>query len=132
MMTSRQETNHQAILQLWNRGIRNAREIHNRTGISLTTVYDNLTKLRQSEMNQRIKGSGQPKKINTNALRALAQFVCWDSSVSTRSLSTRLSLTGLDVSYRTVGKHLTGIGYQKNLPRAMPMLTVNHKLKRVE
>ena len=131
-MTSRQETNRQAILQLWNRGIQNAREIYNRTGISLTTVYDNLTKLQQSGTIQRIEGSGRPKKIDANASRALAQFVCQDSSVSTRSLLTRLSLTGLDVSYRTVGRHLTGIEYQKNLSRAMPMLTVNHKLKRVE
>ena len=61
-MTSRQETNRQAILQLWNRGIRNAREIHNRTGISLTTVYDNLTKLRQSETNQHIERSGGQKR----------------------------------------------------------------------
>jgi len=131
-MTSRQETNCQAILQLWNRGIRNAREIHNRISIFLTTVYDNLTKLRQSGTNQHIEGNGQSKKIDANTSRALVQFVCQDSSVSTRSLSTRLSLIGLDVSYRTVGRHLTGIGYQKNLPRVTPMLTVNHKLKRVE
>jgi len=131
-MTSRQETNRQAILQLWNRGIRNAREIHNRTSISLTTVYDNLTKLRQSRTNQRIEGSGRPKKIDANASRALTQFVRQDSSVSTRSLSTRLSSTGLDVSYRTVERHLIGIEYQKNLLRATLMLTVNHKLKRVE
>ena len=130
-MISRQETNHQAILQLWNRGIRNAREIHNRTGISLTTVYDNLTKLRQFRTNQRIEGSSRLKKIDANVSKALAQFVCRDSSVSTRSLLTRLSSTGLDVSYRTVGRHLVGIGYQKNLLRATPMLTVNHKLNRV-
>jgi len=131
-MTSRQETNRQAILQLWNRGIQNAREIHNRTGISLTTVYDNLTKLQQSGTIQRIEGSGRPKKIDANASRALAQFVRRDSSVSTRTLSTRLSLTGLDVSYRTVGRHLADIGYQKDLPRATLMLTVDHKRKRVE
>ena len=56
-MTSRQETNHQAILQLWNQGIQKAREIHQCTGISLTTVYDNLTKLRESGMIQRVEGS---------------------------------------------------------------------------
>ena len=131
-MTSRQETNCQAILQLWNRDIQNARKIHQRTGISLTTVYDNLTKLRQSRTNQRAEGSGQPKKIDANASRALAQFVRRDSSISTRTLSTKLSSTGLDVSYRTVGRHLTEIGYRKDLPRATPMLTVDHKRKRVE
>ncbi|CAI2191130.1 5162_t:CDS:2, partial [Funneliformis geosporum] len=36
-MTSKQKTNRQVILQLWNQNIRNVREIYNRTGISLTT-----------------------------------------------------------------------------------------------
>src|SRR6266511_2453776 len=79
-----------------------------------------------------MEGSGRPKKIDANASRALAQFIHQDSSISTRTLSTRLSLTGLDVFYRTIGRHLAEIGYQKNLPRATPMLTENHKHKRVE
>jgi len=131
-MTSRQETNRQTILQFWNRGIQNAREIHIQTGIALTTVYDNLTKLRESGSIQRIEGSGRPKKITADASRALAQFICRDSSISTRTLSTKLSLTGLNVSRKTIGRHLAEIGYQKDLSRATPMLTADHKRKRVE
>jgi transposase len=131
-MTSRQETNRQTILQFWNRGIRNAREIHMQTGIALTTVYDNLTKLREAGTIQRIEGSGRPRKITADASRALAQFIRRDSSISTRTLSTKLSLTGLDVSRKTIGRHLAEIGYQKDLPRATPMLTADHKCKRIE
>jgi len=131
-MTSRQETNRQTILQFWNRGIQNAREIHIQTGIALTTVYDNLTKLRESGSIQRIEGSGRPRKITADASRALAQFIRRDSSISTRTLSTKLSLTGLDVSHKAIGRHLAEIGYQKDLPRATPMLTADHKRKRVE
>ena len=131
-MTSRQETNRQTILQFWNRGIQNAREIHIQTGIALTTVYDNLTKLRESGSIQRIEGSGRPKKITADASRALAQFIRRDSSISTRTLLTKLSLIDLDVSRKTIGRHLAEIGYQKDLPRATPMLTADHKRKRVE
>ncbi|CAI2177689.1 13719_t:CDS:1, partial [Funneliformis geosporum] len=73
-MTSRQETNRQAILQLWNQSIQKTRKIHQCTGISLTTVYNNLTKLCESGTIQHVKGSGRPKKIMANASRALAQF----------------------------------------------------------
>ena len=46
------------------------------TGIALTTVYDNLTKLREAGTIQRIEGSGCPRKITADASRALAQFIC--------------------------------------------------------
>ena len=39
---------------------------------------------------------------------------------------------GIEVSYVTVLRHLEGIGYKKNLPRATPMLTIRHKERRVE
>ena len=77
-------------------------------------------------------GSGRPKKITANVSRALGQYIRRDSSISTRTLATKLSNTGIEVSYRTVGRHLAGVGYLKNLPKATPMLTVDHKRKRVE
>jgi transposase len=131
-MTSRQETNRQAIQQLWNQGIQDANEIQNRTNIPLSTIYDNLKKLKQSGTVQRTKGSGRPKKITASASRALGQYIRRDFFISTRALSTKLSLTGLDVSYRTIGRHLADSGYRKNLPRATPMLTADHKRKRIE
>ena len=40
-----------------------------------------------------------PRMIEANASRALAQYVQRDSSISTRTLATRLFLGGVDVSY---------------------------------
>jgi len=131
-MTSRQERNRQAIQQLWDQDIQNAAEIQKRTGISSSTVYDNINKLKQSGTIQHIKGSGRPRKIEANASRALAQYIRRDSSISTRTLATRLSSSIVDVSYRTIGRHLLRIGYQKSLPRATSMLTDDHKRQRVE
>ena len=131
-MITEHEVNRQAIQQLWNQGIWNAMEIHNRTNIPLSTIYDNLKKLKNSGTIQRIEGSGRPKKITANASRALGQYIRQDFYISTRALSTKLSSTGIDVSYRTIGRHLFNHGYHKKLPRASPMLTANHKLKRIE
>ena len=61
-MITEHEANRQAIQQLWNQGIWNAREIHNRTNISLSTIYDNLKKLKHSGTVQRIEKSGRSKK----------------------------------------------------------------------
>jgi transposase len=127
-----QETNRQAILQLWNQGVRNAMEIHRRTNISLSTVYDNLKKLKNTGSIQHADGSGRPRKITANASRALAQYIRRNSSISTRTLSTKLARTSIKVSYRTIGRHLADSGYQKSLPKATPMLTIDHKRKRVE
>ena len=47
-MIIKHEANHQAIQQLWNQSIRDAMKIYNRTNISLSTIYDNLKKLKNS------------------------------------------------------------------------------------
>jgi len=57
-MITEHEVNRQAIQQLWNQGIRDGMEIHNRTNIPLSTIYDNLKKLKNSGTVQRIEGSG--------------------------------------------------------------------------
>ena len=57
MTTSKQETQHQTLLHLWNEGVRDAKEIHRRTNIPLSTIYDNLKKLKNSGTTQRARGS---------------------------------------------------------------------------
>ena len=70
-MTTKHEANRQAIQQLWNQGIQDAKEIHNRTNISLSTIYDNLKKLKHSGTIQRIEGSGRPKKNNSKCIKSI-------------------------------------------------------------
>ncbi|CAB4479367.1 unnamed protein product [Rhizophagus irregularis] len=77
-------------------------------------------------------GNGRPKKITANASRALGQYLRRDTSISTRTLARKLETIGVEVSYRTIGRHLSSVGYQKRLPKATPMLTEAHKRKRVE
>ena len=58
MTTSKLETQRQTtLLHLWNKGVRDSKEIHRRTNIPLSTIYDNLKKLKNSGTTQRARGS---------------------------------------------------------------------------
>ena len=41
------ERQHQFILHLWNEGVHNGQEIHVCTGIPLSTIYDNIQKIKR-------------------------------------------------------------------------------------
>ena len=47
MPASKQETQRQCILHLWNEGICNGQEINRRTNIPLSTIYDNIKKIKE-------------------------------------------------------------------------------------
>ncbi|CAB4494559.1 unnamed protein product [Rhizophagus irregularis] len=57
-------------------------------------------------------------------------YVRHDTSLSTRTLARKLENIGVEVSYRTIGRHLSSIGYVKRLPKATPILTETHKKHR--
>ncbi|GBB92182.1 hypothetical protein RclHR1_01980007 [Rhizophagus clarus] len=131
-MVSKQETQRQTILHLWNNGVRQGTQIHKITNIPLSTIYDNIKKLKKNgEVGQK-RGSGRPKKITGKFSRNLLRDVRKDTSVSTRTLTKKLCKNGLEVSHMTISRHLANHGYKKAILRATPMLTAAHKQKRVE
>lgn len=132
MSFSNIKTSNETLLDLWNNGIRNAKELHKLTNIPLSTIYDNIKKIKKNGNVKHAGGNGRPRKITGNASRALGQFIRNNTSISTRTLEKKLINMGIEVSYRTIGRHLAGLGYQKKLPKATPMLTEDHKRKRVE
>ena len=103
-----------------------------RTDTPLTTIYDNIRKIKKTGGVDHAGGNGRPKKIGARASKALGQFVRRDSSVSTRTLATKLSATHVQVSHMTIARHMANLGYSKALPIGTPMLTPVHKQKRVE
>ena len=98
MPTSKQETQRQSILHLWNNGIRDAKEIHARTIIPLTTIYDNIRKLKKTGTIKHAGGNGRPKKITAGTWTICAQ----GSSLSTRTLANKLSQMSVHVSHVTI------------------------------
>ena len=88
------------------KGISKGTEIHKITDIPLSTIYDNLKKLKENNTVSRKKGSGRPKKITGKFSKNLGQYVRRDTSVSTRTLTKKLLRNGLEVSHVTVSRHL--------------------------
>jgi transposase len=122
----------EAILCLWNKGVRNASEIQRRTSIGLSTIYYNLKKLEETGDVTRKPTSGRPKKINNTAANVIGQQIRRNPIVSTNDLTLTLLEKGITVSRHTVGRHLRSHGYKNSLPLAVPMLTAKQKTKRME
>jgi len=97
-------------------------------------VY-NLQQSQKLEQNHgklnRKKGSGRPKKISPIISKTIGQSIRRDSSISLRTLETKLLNKG-HVSRTSISRHLSHLGYDKKLPKATPMLTEEHKRRRVE
>src|SRR5439155_15368430 len=103
-----------------------------RTSIPPSTLYDNIDKLKKTGTVDHARGNGRPRKITPSATRAIGQYIRNDSSISTRAIATKLENKDVEVSYRTVARHLSSAGYAYSLPRKTPMLTDAHKQARIE
>ena len=132
MSSQNKKTHPEVILHLWNEGIRSPKEIHEKTNIPLQTIKFYIKKIKDTGSVARKKGSGCPKKITGSTSIAIGQYLRRDPSVSSRKLEVKLTEKGLDVSYRTISKHLGSLGYKNNVPLSTPMLTDAHKERRVE
>jgi transposase len=132
MAPSKQEDQRQMILQFWKQGTRNASEIHSLTKIPLKTIYRNLKKLDKTGDIKHKGGNGCHKKITADASRAIGQYVRRNPILSAKEIADKLKNIGVEVSRSTVTRHLAEHGYQNALPRNTPMLTSDHKQKRIE
>lgn len=127
-VTTLREQRH-IILSYWNRGVRYAKKIHTATKIPMSTIYYNLKKLRETGKITQSKGAGRPKVISREMSQKIRRQIQKNPSISTRSLVAEL---GGAVSQSTVLRHLWDHGYQNDVPKSLPMLTLQHKEKRVE
>src|SRR5205823_4060007 len=97
MSPSTKKSQREAILLLWNQGIRTANEIHARTSIPPSTIYDNIDKLKKTGTVDHARGNGRPRKITPSATRAIGQYIRNDSSISTRAIATKLETKDVEV-----------------------------------
>jgi len=127
MPASKQETQRQCILHLWNEGICDGQEIHRQTNIPLSTIYDNIKKIKEKGTVDHARGNGRPRKITGKTSKLIGQSIRRNSSISTRTLAHKVSNTGVDVSHMTISRHLSTYGYSKALPKPTPLLTKAYK-----
>ncbi|CAF1253589.1 unnamed protein product [Rotaria magnacalcarata] len=95
-------------------GVRSVKKIHRDTKIPLSTISYQLKKLRTQGSLQRRQGNGRKRKIDAKCARALGQFIRRNSEVT------------------TISRHLNRLEYANCLPLNTPMLTEEHKERRVE
>ena len=85
----------EVILHLWDEGIRDAKEIHRRTNIGLSTIYYNLKKLETKGDVAQKPGQGRPKKLTNKAAKVLGQQIRRNPTLSTSDLAKNLSEKGI-------------------------------------
>jgi len=122
-----------SILYYWNRGVRSAKKIACKTQLPLSTVSYNIKKLLKNGNLDYRHGNGRKRKITADHARAIGQYIRRNSEITTRAIEAKLKdERELNVTHSTVSRHLKRLGYESALPRRTPMLTTNHKKKRVE
>ncbi len=122
-----------SILHFWSIGVRSPTAISRKTRINISTVKYNLKKLKESGNLDRRAGGGQKRKIKGGDAIAIGQYLKRNKEFTVKDISMKLEeKRGLKVSPMTVWRHLKRSGYMSVLPKATPMLTEDHKRRRVE
>jgi transposase len=120
------------LLHFWRKGVKSASKLHSLTKIPTSTIYYNLQKLKKNATTKHRCGNGRPKKITPEIAKSIGQYIRQDSSIPLKKIAAKLLEKGVNLHISTISKHLKRIGYKKSLPKTTPMLTSNHKIKRVE
>ncbi|CAF3388807.1 unnamed protein product [Rotaria sp. Silwood2] len=124
---------HISVLHYWNKGIRSARKIHAATKIPLSTISYQLKKLRTEGSLQHRKGNGRKHLVHGKCSQALGQFVRRNNEITLNELVEKLrDRCRLTVSTSTISRHLNRFKYKNCLPVNTPMLTPEHKQRRIE
>lgn len=113
-------------------GVRDAKQVHQRSGIPLRTCYRIFNKLNQGKNLEHKKGAGRPKKLKEDDTRRILQFAHHHPKSSSAELGVMAVRNGSPAVHRTtVWRALKRRGMKKWTPSAKPMLTDAHKRARV-
>lgn len=125
--------NRNRLYHLLEADITDAQELHQRTGIPLSTVYSIRSRFFSGEPCERRNGSGRLPLLDTNDRRRVAQFARWHPKWSASRIGAAAEEKGTPhVSARTIQRTLHDIGYVKLVPKTVPFLTAAHKQARCD
>lgn len=126
-------THRSTILHFYNLGHRCAAEIARQTKIPVRTVRYNLEKIKKEGGVEHRCGNGRPRKIKPEDAQAIGQWIRRNNEITAQEIVEKLqSNRNLSVSRWTVQRYLHFLGYENVLPRGTPMLTDEHKERRVQ
>ena len=102
-------------------------------GCSLSTVYRTIKRLQTSGNTARKPGSGPICKLSPKDIRKACTILAKDSEKTISQLTNRLIELGCQRIHRTtLNKALLKYGYKSIRPRMVPLLTDQHKQRRLE
>lgn len=123
------KANRDAVKFLWNKNIRNAKEISSRTGIPLRSCERYVAALRKNGKIPDIHRSGRPRKLTPEKRRQVGMIVKRDHFITAGELKATLEekYSDLNIGETTVRRELSKLGYVAILPRKVPLLTQKAK-----
>jgi transposase len=126
-------THRSVILHYYNFGHSCAAEIARQTKIPVRTVRYNIAKIRKEGTVEHRGGNGRPRKTTADDNIAIGQWIRRNNEITAKEIVEKLwSTRDLNVSRWTVRRQLHRLGYVSVLPQETPMLTKEHKEKRVQ
>jgi transposase len=128
------EQRHTIVSTLWSNGVRDAKSLHKLTSIPRSTIYDYVKKLKNGDTLNPLPRSGRPRKLSPKKRRFLGRLITANKFSTCAELANILNenYTNLNVTDRTVLNELNNLNYFNIIPKSIPLLTDQQKLRRVE
>jgi transposase len=122
------------ISTLWASNVRDPHELHQKTGIPLSTIYYYVAKLKANRTLEPAPRSGRPSLISPRKRRHLGRLISKNKFSTCAELNATLQAAypDLNVSTRTINRVANTLGYYAVKPQNVPILTDAHKKYRVE
>lgn len=121
------------VAEAWHNGNRSTRAISKDTGIPRTTVCRYLDKYRRGVPVEEVNEQGRPSKVDSQTKACLVSLLVSDPYFTSKQLSAQLEeRLNVQVTPRTVRRHLRSLGYKNGLPRNVPALTSQAKTRRTQ
>ena len=117
----------------YNRGVKSGMALHRLTGIPLSTIYDNLKKIKRGKGPERRVKTVAHHKLSGRDRQRLVRLALLHPRWSSSDLANEIAKRGSpSVSPATVYRYLIRAKIYKLRPTKVPPLTAAHKKKRVE
>ena len=118
---------------LYRKGSKNPRELCERTGLSLATVYRKIGRIRNGESLEIRKGRGRPQKLSASQIKAITQIALRNSLFSAADVKICFEKSHKHlVSSRTYHRTLLRSGISKKMPKKVPNISQQQEIKRLD
>jgi transposase len=122
-----------AVAESFDKGNTSTRAISKETGIPRSTVQRYLVKYKKAIPVEEVRNNGRPSKLNARTRACLVSLVAENQFLTSKQLANELERRmDVKVTPMTVRNQLHSLNYSNALPRNVPAITSQAKVKRVD